>query len=298
MTSTDTLAAPPRVGFKALAIKPWTIALLVPPVLFLFLFFLLPFLLVVVSSLSVAEGGWTVQRYVKLFVDSFFWDTLLRTLRIGLFATLATIVLGYPLAYLLVRVVRRRGLKRLIYVAVIAPMFTSNIVRSFGWIIILGRQGVVNNALVGSGLLERPISILYSETSMVIGLAYVMLPFMVLTVASVMQGVDKSYEDAAQDLGASRFTAFLKILLPLSLPGVIAGSLIVFTLSVSAYVTPSVLSGGKHFVMSMLIFQQYDTVLDYAAGATLAVTLLVATLMIVTGYVALVERKSGGTGAA
>ena len=285
------------MGKRAFAIKPWTLALLAPPILFLGAFFVLPFLLVVNSSLSGAEGGWTFARYFTLFSDEFFWTALLRTLRIALYATLATIVLGYPLAYLLVRVVRRRGLKRLLYVAIIAPMFTSNIVRSFGWIIILGRQGIINNAMVSSGLIDRPISILYSEFSMIVGLAYVMLPFMVLTVASVMQSIDPAYEEAAQDLGASRLTAFAKILFPLSMPGVIAGSLIVFTLSVSAYVTPSVLSGGKKFVMSMLIFQQYDTVLDYAAGATLAVTLLVATLMIVTAYVALVERKPRGQGA-
>jgi len=135
--------------------------------------------------------------------------------------------------------------------------------------------------------------LLFTEFSIVIGLSYIMTPFMVLTVASVLQNIDRSLHDAAQDLGASRFVTFLKVTLPLSLPGIIAGSLIVFTLSVSAYVTPSILSGGKRVVMSMLIFQQYASVFDFNFGATLAVTLLVTTVLLVLAYLLVLERTPG-----
>ena len=130
-----------------------------------------------------------------------------------------------------------------------------------------------------------------------VGLSYIMTPFMVLTVASVLQNIDRSLEEAARDLGAGRLVTFLKVTLPLSLPGIIAGSLIVFTLSVSAYVTPSILSGGKTVVMSMLIFQQYATVFDFNFGATLAVALLLATILLVVGYLFLVERGPRTAGA-
>ena len=171
------------------------------------------------------------------------------------------------------------------------PLFTSNIVRAFGWIVLLGRRGLVNETLVASGLAERPLALLYGEFSIVLGLVYIMTPFMVLTVAAVLQNIDRSLEDAARDLGAGAWSAFCRVTFPLSVPGVIAGALIVFTLSVSAYVTPSILSGGKKTVMSMLIFQQYGAVLDFNFGATLAVILLVTTLVLVGASLAIVERR-------
>jgi putative spermidine/putrescine transport system permease protein len=183
-----------------------------------------------------------------------------------------------------------RLVRRFFYIIVVTPLFTSNIVRSFGWMVLLGRRGMVNDALVGIGIIERPIALLFNETSIVIGLSYIMTPFMVLTVSGVLQNIDRSLEEAARDLGAGRLMTFLKVTLPLSMPGVVAGSLIVFTLSVSAYVTPSIMSGGKKIVMSMLIFQQYGSVFDFNFGATLAVALLVTTMLLVGAYLLLVER--------
>jgi putative spermidine/putrescine transport system permease protein len=156
--------------------------------------------------------------------------------------------------------------------------------------VMLGRRGIVNETLTGLGLIERPLPLLFTQTSIVIGLSYIMTPFMVLTVASVLQNIDRSLEEAARDLGAGRFATFTTVTLPLSLPGIVAGSLIVFTLSVSAYVTPSIMSGGKSVVMSMLIFQQYTSVFDFNFGATLAVTLLITTIALVLGYLLVVER--------
>jgi putative spermidine/putrescine transport system permease protein len=156
--------------------------------------------------------------------------------------------------------------------------------------VLLGRRGMINDALVGAGIVEHPLPLLFSETSIVIGLSYIMTPFMVLTVSGVLQNIDRSLEEAAQDLGAGHFITFLKITLPLSMPGIIAGSLIVFTLSVSAYVTPSILSGGKKIVMSILIFQQYGSVFDFNFGATLAITLLITTIVLVGGYLLVMER--------
>jgi putative spermidine/putrescine transport system permease protein len=258
--------------------RAWTLILLGPPLAFIIAFFIVPFLVLAASSVHAEDGAFTLANYGKALLDFYYWNTLI------------ALLIGYPLAYYMTRVLRSRVLRRLLYIIVVTPLFTSNIVRAFGWIIMLGRRGIVNETLIGLGLIERPLALLFTQTSIVIGLSYIMTPFMVLTVASVLQNVDRSLEEAAQDLGAGRLATFMTVTLPLSLPGIIAGSLIVFTLSVSAYVTPSIMSGGKSVVMSMLIFQQYTSVFDFNFGATLAVTLLITTIALVLGYLLVIER--------
>jgi putative spermidine/putrescine transport system permease protein len=270
--------------------RAWLVVLIGGPVAFLVAFFVLPFVLVLIESFQSETGAWTLAQYTKALGDAYYWDTLYLTFRISLWVTLVSFVVGYPLAYFIVRVVSNRAIRRLIYVIVVTPLFTSNIVRSFGWIVLLGRRGLVNQAIVGLGISETPLPLLYGEFSIVLGLSYIMLPLMVLTIASVLQNIDRSLEDAARDLGAGAWTAFAKVTFPLSLPGVIAGSLIVFTLSVSAYVTPSILSGGRQQVMPMLIFQQYGAVLNFPFGAALSVILLVTTLALVMAYVGVLSR--------
>jgi putative spermidine/putrescine transport system permease protein len=270
--------------------RAWTLILLGPPLAFIIAFFIVPFLLLATSSVHAEDGAWTLARYGKALLDFYYWNTLLLTFKLSLWVTLIALLIGYPLAYYMTRVLRNRLLRRILYIIVVTPLFTSNIVRAFGWIVMLGRRGIVNETLIGLGLIERPLALLFTQTSIVIGLSYIMTPFMVLTVASVLQNVDRSLEEAAQDLGAGRLATFTTVTLPLSLPGIIAGSLIVFTLSVSAYVTPSIMSGGKSVVMSMLIFQQYTSVFDFNFGATLAVTLLITTIALVLGYLLVIER--------
>jgi len=277
--------------------RAWVVVLLGPPIAFLVAFFIVPFFVLTITSFQVKDGSWTLLNYAKAVTDIYYWDTLILTFKLSLWVTLASLAIGYPLAYYMTYRLRSRFLRRFFYVVVVTPLFTSNIVRSFGWMVMLGRRGMVNEALLALGLVERPIAILYSEASIVIGLSYIMTPFMVLSVASVLQNIDRSLEEAARDLGAGRLVTFLKVTLPLSLPGVIAGSLIVFTLSVSAYVTPSILSGGKMIVMSILIFQQYMSVFDFYFGATLAVALLMTTIVLVIGYLLVVERGPRVAGA-
>lgn len=271
--------------------RGWALVLLGIPIAFLVAFFVVPFLVVVLSSLHTKDGAWTISNYVKAFSDLYYWDTLLLTFRLSFLVTVSSLLVGYPLAYYMIYVLKSRFIRRLFYVVVVTPLFTSNIVRSFGWMVLLGRRGMINDALLSIGVVEHPLPLLFSEISIVIGLSYIMTPFMVLTVSGVLQNIDRSLEEAAQDLGAGRFMTFVKVTLPLSTPGIIAGSLIVFTLSVSAYVTPSILSGGKRIVMSMLIFQQYGSVFDFNFGATLAITLLVTTIVLVAGYLLAMERR-------
>jgi putative spermidine/putrescine transport system permease protein len=160
----------------------------------------------------------------------------------------------------------------------------------------LGRQGIVNQTLQATGIVSSPLSLVYSKAGVVIGLSYVLLPFMVLTVSSILQNLNRSLLEAARDLGAGPVMAFLKVTFPLSLPGVIAGSLMVFTLTVSAYVTPSVMSGGRFNVMAMLIYQQYMVLFDYNFGAALGILLMITTLLVMGIYVMALERRARAAG--
>jgi putative spermidine/putrescine transport system permease protein len=162
------------------------------PTAFLVAFFILPFVLVLLESFRGGTGAWTLAHYAKALGEAYYWETLYFTFRISLCVSLIAFIVGYPLAYFIVRVVRRRALRRLIYIVVVTPLFTSNIVRSFGWIVLLGRRGLINQTLVGLGIVETPVPLLYGEFSIVLGLSYIMLPFMVLTVASVLQNIDRS----------------------------------------------------------------------------------------------------------
>lgn len=270
--------------------RTWALVLLGGPLAFLIAFFVVPFGVVLIDSLRTKEGALTLEHYAKALGEIYYWETLLLTFKLSLFVTVATLLIGYPLAYFIVRHVKSRLMRSLLYIIVVTPLFTSNIVRAFGWMVLLGRRGMVNDAMIALGLIERPIPLLYGQTSIVIGLTYIMAPFMVLTIASVLQNIDRSLEEAARDLGAGAWSTFTKVTLPLSLPGVIAGSLIVFTLSVSAYVTPSILSGGRQNVTSMLIFQQYGAILNFQFGAALSMVLLVTTLILVLAYLAALDR--------
>jgi putative spermidine/putrescine transport system permease protein len=198
--------------------------------------------------------------------------------------------MGYPLAYALTFHMHGRWTRRIVYLILVTPLFTNNIVRSFGWLVVLGRRGIANQAMLGLGLIDRPLSMEYSEFAIVLALSYTLLPFMVLSISSVLQNIGRSLLEASRDLGGSAIVTFCKVTLPLSLPGVIAGSLIVFTLAVSAYVTPSIMGGGRRLVMSMLIFQQYMVTFDETLGAVLAVILLVVTLALIAAYTLILER--------
>lgn len=270
--------------------RAWAFALLGLPIAFVLAFFVVPFGVVLLDSFRTKVGTWTLEHYAKVMGELYYWEVLLLTFKLSLYVTVATFLIGYPLAYYIVRHVKSRLMRSLLYIVVVTPLFTSNIVRAFGWMMLLGRRGLVNDVLISTGAIERPLSLLYGQTSIVIGLTYIMAPFMVLTVASVLQNIDRSLDDAARDLGAGAWTTFWRVTFPLSLPGVIAGSLIVFTLSVSAYVTPSILSGGRQNVTSMLIFQQYGAILNFQFGAALSVVLLVTTLILIGAYLIALDR--------
>ncbi len=258
------------------------VLLLFAPLAFFAAFFIAPMAVVAISSVTTSDGALTFAHYARVLLDQYHWDVLWVTFRIALLTTVICMLVGFPLAWYLVRVVRWRTWRRACVILVIVPLFTSNIVRSFGWMVLLGRTGLVNQGLMGLGLTERPIRFLGTETGILIGLVYILVPFVVLTVGNSLAKIDSTYEEASADLGVGPARTFWFVTLPLCLPGVISGAIMVFALAVSAYVTPALLSGGQITVFSMLIFQQYSTVFDFHYGAALSITLLVLTLVLVT----------------
>lgn len=252
------------------------------PLVFFAAFFLVPLATVFVASVTNPDqSGLTLANYARILLDEYHWSVIAVTFRLGLLTTLICVVLGYPLAWYLVRVVKWKAWRRVCVILLILPLFTSNIVRSFGWMVLLGRNGLVNESLQGMGLIERPVRFLGTETGILIGLVYILLPFVVLTIGNALGKVDRSLENASADLGASRASTFWHVTLPLSVPGVASGAIIVFALSVSAYVTPALLSGGRVTVLAVLVFQQYSSVFDFHYGGALAITLLTFTLAMI-----------------
>jgi putative spermidine/putrescine transport system permease protein len=270
--------------------KVLPIAWLVAPAgLFFLVFFVLPF--GVMALFSVVSGNpvqrpnvtLTARHYERMLDDSLYVESLWSTLKIGAITTAAALLLGYPLAHWLARMRSRAG-HALLLMAIIAPMLTGIVVRTFAWITILSDKGVINATLVAFGLAAAPLPLMYNELGTVIALVHIYVPFMVLTLAGVIGRVDERLEEAAMSLGASPIRAFLEVTLPLSLPGIIAGSLLVFALAISAYVTPYLMGGQQVLTLPMLIYQQVAATFNLAFAGALGVVLLAVSLVLVIAY--------------
>jgi putative spermidine/putrescine transport system permease protein len=275
------------------AIAPWV---LVGPVLALFLFFFaVPIIILFALSFERVDtatfemvDAFTLHNYTRFLFDRFYLEVLGVTLRISVVVTLLTVVTGYPVAVYLVRAGARE--RAILMLLVVSPLLVSLVIRSFGWVIVLGPQGLVNAVLLGLGVVDRPVKLMYTETAVVIGLAHVFYPFMVLAVYGTLQRIDPAVVRAATNLGASPLVAFWRVTLPLSVPGILAGSLIVFALSVSSFVTPALLGGPWVKVVAYLVWEQNLIVLDWGFAAAIAVILLAVTAGIMLAYNRLVER--------
>lgn len=251
--------------------------LLIPGFLFLFIFAILP-LMTVISGSFISDGSITISRYVDFFKDSYYTSILLRTLKLSLISTVVAASLGFPTAYYISRTsMNRRGL----YIAMaVFPMLTSPVVRSFSWMVILGKYGIVNNFLTKIGLIKEPLSLLYNEFSIVVGFVYLFMPLMILSLVGVLENIDKDLVAAAESLGATRFKAFMKVIFPLSIPGLIVGSVLVFTGSLTAYTTPQLLGGTKSRVLATVMYQNAMTLFDWDTAAVVATVMIVVTILI------------------
>jgi len=252
-------------------------ALMLIPVLALIGFlFVYPMVDMVARSLGSTQGTLTTQYYAPIFSKTIYLRILWNTFEISLLTTLVTLVLAYPLAYLIAT--GGRALSLLLTVCTLIPFFTSLLVRTYGWMVILSPEGLLNEAL---GLLGfGPVTLLYTRGAVLIGMTYSLLPYMVLTLASVFRGIDPGLMRAAGLFGASNVRAFLHVYFPLSLPGVLGGSLLVFLLAIGYFITPALLGSGRDQMIAMVVYEQVDRSLNWEFAAALS-TLLFATTLVV-----------------
>lgn len=249
-------------------------------------FFVAPLLLIAFSSVLPgypAADGMTSANFERLVEDSFYAEVLWTTVKLATITTIATLAVGYPLAFFLARL-EHPTLRTVFLLCTIAPMLVGIVVRTFAWMTILSREGLINSALISLGVRSEPLDLMYNESSIVLALVHIYLPFMVLTLIGVLARIDRRLEEAAATLGASRLVVFLEVTLPLSLPGIFAGSLLVFILAFSAYVTPSLLGGFTIQTIPMLIYQHVGTSFDLGFASTLGVLVLATTLTLILLY--------------
>jgi putative spermidine/putrescine transport system permease protein len=264
-------------------------ALLLPAVAIYALFFIWPLIDIFHASLTV-QGKLSLGAYVDFFQDGFLRSVLWRTIRISILTTVATLIVGYPIALYLSQPWRKG--RSLVTFFVIAPMLVSAVVRSYGWIIILGPNGLLSQALQMVGFGPTAGQFLYTETGVVIALTHVFLPFMVLSITGSLQQIDPALSRAARILGANEIKTFWRVILPLSLPGITAGSMIVFCLAASGFVTPALVGGARVPVMPYIVYKEGLLVLNWTLASAVAVILLLTTALVTATYMIWANRRT------
>jgi putative spermidine/putrescine transport system permease protein len=276
------------------------LALLGPPLAAFLFFFVAPLATLFWASLhgpsqtELYAPGITLANYAVIVEDPFYGTIVLRTLVTGLVIVGLTLVLGYATAYVIAPLPPRVRLVLLLLLVV--PLMVSNVIRAYGWIAILGRQGLVNALLRGSGIIDRPLVLLNSFEAVVVGLMTILLPYMVISIANALGAIDAQYREAAQSLRASPFRTFIHVVWPLSSPGVASGLLLVFLLTLSAYVTITVLGGPRTKLLVSLVFDSVAS-FRWPLAAALSFVLLALALAFSAAILALLRpQKVQGRG--
>lgn len=222
-------------------------------------------------------AAFSFENYVKFFADPYYRNVFFTTVGIAALCTLLALVLGFPVAYFLAKTQTRH--KSLLIILLVFPLLVGNVVRSAGWMVILGNAGVINSILVGLGIFHEPARLLYTPGAVVVGTTAVVLPYFVLSLQSVLEGIDFSVEEAAQNLGAGFFTTFRRVVLPIAAPGVAAGTVLVFILCMNAYATPVLLGGTGLTMMAPALYDQITKGSNWPFGSAIALVLVCATLV-------------------
>ncbi|WP_232830805.1 ABC transporter permease [Tropicimonas sp. IMCC34011] len=233
------------------------------------------------------QDDWTLANYLDVFTDSYFYVIFGRTLGLSLLVTVLCILIGAPEAYILSRM--RNPWRSIFLLVVLGPLLVSVVVRTLGWAILFGGNGLLAKTTAALGLGE--VSLMYTMTGMTVALVHVLVPFMVIPVWASLQKMDPQSEDAALTLGASPFTVIRRITLPQITPGILSGSIICFALTAAAFATPSIIGGRRMKVVATMIYDEYKNTLNWPMGATLAALLLFANIVIITSANRLVERR-------
>lgn len=268
--------------------KKYGYILLLPCFLFLVVFLILPLFAMLLSTIF-NQGQFTFKGYYSMLKDSYFQQVFWRSLKLSLISTVVCALLGFPVSYFISKLTRRKGL----YIALaLFPLMTSPVVRSFSWMVILGKKGMINTALMSANIISSPLSMLYNEFSIVMGFIQLMLPMMILSLVGVMENIDDDLICAAGSLGASQTKAFWKVIFPLSSPGLISGSVLVFCGCLTAYTTPQLLGGSKSRVLSTLIYQNAMSLNDWVSASIVAVIMIVVSVTVTECINKLAQKTS------
>lgn len=262
-----------------------------PTLAFLAVFFLLPLIANFIRSVTTGEAGGADPffYYRKLLTDPFYLGIFLETLIVSVLTTLLCLLFGYPVAYFMVRKAGRWN--ALIVFLLVAPLLTSIIMRTFGWSVLFARRGLLNTWLIDLGLIARPLDVINQPAMVYVALVHVLAPFMILTIAAVLQTVDVKLEESARILGAGRLRTFFKVTLPLSLDGITNGCILVFVLTNGSFLTMLLLGGGKVRTLSLLIYQQFNLTQDIGFAAAMGNVLLTMALVCLALQARLVRRR-------
>jgi putative spermidine/putrescine transport system permease protein len=269
-----------------------------PAALLLGTFLIVPIFMVLTLSFSKFDDRlgilaiYSLRNYLEILTDEYFWSIFIRTIRIALLVTAATAFLGVPEAYILYRM--RPKLRSVFLLIILAPLFISVVSRTLGWALLFGSTGVVNQALVGSGLISSPIKFMYTELGITITLVHVLIPYMVIAVWGSLLRLDPKVLNAAISLGASPRTAFFRVILPRIVPGVLSGAIIVFSLAASAFATPAIIGGRRLKVVSTLAYDEFLNTLNWPLGAAVAILLLVVITLLIALLNRTLERRYSG----
>ena len=281
---------------RSIRLEPW---LLMSPTLALLLVFLVGPLLILLtySFYRYVPGGtmeqtFVLENYSKFLSDPFNLKVLWNTIKLGAIVTAVDVALGLPVAYHLARM-RNRSMRAVLYALLLVPLMSSVVVRSYGWMVLLAPQGLVNTALLAVGIVDEPLALLYTPVGTAIALSAVLLPFMVIILTPVLQSVEEDLELAAQSLGAGNLRAFFDVVLPLARPGLGAGSVVVFVLAIGSFATPALVGGTSVLVMSLYIYQQaLGQVLNWPFGSAMSWVLLSIVLLLIMLQARLLDRNS------
>jgi putative spermidine/putrescine transport system permease protein len=264
-------------------------ASVLPALFFLISIFFLALIDNGVRSLSPLSGAAWYSYYLQLITDPFYLEALFQTVALAFVTTTVCFIIGYPIAFYLVR--HASTGRTIIIFLLITPLLTSIIMRTFGWRAIFARRGLLNETLQYIGFIEKPIDILNSSASALVGMVHVLVPFMVLSIAAVLEKIDPRIEEAAKVLGSSRLQTFLRITFPLSLDGVASGAILVFMLAIGSFVTLLFLGGGSLQTFPLLIYQQFNTTRDFGMAAAMSNMLMVLAAMLMFIQLRLIRRS-------
>ena len=261
--------------------------LFIPCIVLVAYFMIVPLVEIIIPTFTNTKDG-MFSAYKEFFTDSYMMSIFLRTIKISVISSVICMIIGVPVSYYISRVSKK--IRGLFIALTVFPILTNSVVRSFAWMSILGKNGVINNLLMKLNIINEPLSLLYTEGAIIVGTVYIFLPLMIISLVGVMENIDNDLLEAAESLGANRLKSFFKVVFPLSLPGLIVGTVLVFTGSLTAYTTPQLLGGNKNTVLATLIYQKTMTLGDWQGAAVVATIMIIVTLIVIKGINFLASR--------